>query len=55
MRVLGSSVDINQIHVSSSKKGDEVPEMASKAHKLMHRFTDDEIKAKMDAAEVESS
>ena len=29
--------------------------MASKAHKLMHRFTDDEVKAKMDAAEAESN
>lgn len=47
--------DTPVIHVSSSKRGDELPELASKAHKLMHRFTDDEVKAKMDAAEAESN
>jgi hypothetical protein len=29
--------------------------MASRAKKLMHRFTDEEVKAQMDAAERESN
>lgn len=33
--------------------GEELVEKAAKAKKLMHRFTADEVKAKMDAAEEE--
>lgn len=45
-------VDLIQIHVSNSKKPEEVPELSAKANKLMHRFTEEEVKAKMDAAEA---
>jgi muramoyltetrapeptide carboxypeptidase LdcA involved in peptidoglycan recycling len=43
-----------QIHVSRSEKGEELPEAASRAKKLMHRFTDEEVKAVMDSVEQES-
>jgi len=32
-------------------KGDELPELASKAKKLMHRFSPEDVKAKMDDVE----
>lgn len=37
-----------QIHIKDSSKGEELPEHAAKAVKLMHRFTEEEVKAKMD-------
>ncbi|KAN0117416.1 hypothetical protein V8E51_003393 [Hyaloscypha variabilis] len=43
--------DTPVIHINSSKKGEEVPELASKAKKLMHRFSPEEVKAKMDDVE----
>lgn len=47
-------VDLMQIHVSNSKEPEEVPEFSAKAKKLMHRFTEEEVKAKMDAAEADA-
>lgn len=32
---------------------EEVPGLSAKAKKLMHRFTEEEVKAKMDAAEAD--
>lgn len=43
-----------KIHVSSSKEGEEVPELVSKAKKLMHRFTAEEVMAKMNEVEKEN-
>lgn len=43
------------IHVSSSTTGEESPELASKAKKLMHRFTAEQVTAKMDEVEKEES
>ncbi|KAG4425675.1 hypothetical protein IFR04_001137 [Cadophora malorum] len=43
--------DTPVVHISRSKLGEEDPAMSAKAIKLMHRFTADEIKAKMDVAE----
>lgn len=40
-----------QIHVAKASNPEEHPQAASQAIKLMHRFTEDEVKAKMDAAE----
>lgn len=40
-----------QIHVSKSGCPEEDPKLASKALKLMHRFTPDQVKAMMDKAE----
>lgn len=40
-----------QIHVSKSGSLEEDPKLASKALKLMHRFTPDQVKAMMDKAE----
>ena len=40
-----------QIHVSRAELGAEDPAKASKAVKLMHRFTPDQVMAKMDAVE----
>lgn len=45
------STNLLQIHISTSKEGEELPELASKAKKLMHRFSAEEVKAKMDATE----
>jgi len=47
-------IDNIQIHVSKAKEDEEVPALSAKAKKLMHRFTEDEVKAKMDAAEASS-
>jgi len=43
--------DSVQIHISRSKEGQELPELASKAKKLMHRFSAEEVKSKMDEVE----
>lgn len=43
--------DTPVIHINSSKKGEELPELASKVKKLMHRFSPEEVEAKMDAVE----
>lgn len=40
-----------QIHINNSTEGDELPETAPKAKKLMHRFSAEDVKAKMDAVE----
>jgi hypothetical protein len=42
-----------QIHVSSEGGGEERSELAAEAKKLMHRFTEEEVKRKMN--EVEGS
>jgi len=42
------------IHIRSSREVEELPEWASRAVKLMHRFTEEEVKAKMDIVEQES-
>ena len=44
-----------QIHISSSKEEEEIPNLASKAKKLMHRFSAEEVKAKMDEVEEPSA
>lgn len=41
--------------MNASKKGEEDPTLAAKALKLMHRFGEDEVKAKMDAVEQSST
>jgi hypothetical protein len=46
--------NIMKIHVSSSTKNQEVPELVSEAKKLMHRFTTEEVMAKMDEVEKEN-
>ncbi|KAJ1333841.1 glutaredoxin family protein [Microdochium nivale] len=43
--------DTPVIHVAKASNPEEHPQAASQAIKLMHRFTEDEVKAKMDAAE----
>ncbi|KAK6842677.1 glutaredoxin domain containing protein [Apiospora arundinis] len=43
--------DVPVIHVSRAVAPEEHPKSASKALKLMHRFTVDEVQAKMDVAE----
>ncbi|KAH7026453.1 uncharacterized protein B0I36DRAFT_158801 [Microdochium trichocladiopsis] len=43
--------DTPVIHVAKASAPKEHPGMASQALKLMHRFTEEEVKAKMDAAE----
>ncbi|KAI0172183.1 hypothetical protein GGR52DRAFT_457912 [Hypoxylon sp. FL1284] len=43
--------DVPVIHISKSSMPMEHPQYASKAVKLMHRFTPDEVKAKMDLIE----
>ncbi|OTB19772.1 hypothetical protein K445DRAFT_149936 [Daldinia sp. EC12] len=43
--------DVPVIHVSKSSAPEEHPDSASKAVKLMHRFTADQVKAKMDLVE----
>jgi hypothetical protein len=48
-------IDFKQIHINSSKKGEELPELASKVKKLLHRFSPEEVEAKMDAVENEDA
>ncbi|KAK8048609.1 glutaredoxin domain-containing protein [Apiospora phragmitis] len=43
--------DVPVIHVSKATAPKEDPKSASKALKLMHRLTAEEVQAKMDAAE----
>ncbi|GAB1311084.1 Glutaredoxin-like protein (Fragment) [Madurella fahalii] len=43
--------DVPVIHISKAQSPEEDPGLSSKAIKLMHRFTADEVEAKMDAAE----
>ncbi|KAI0900106.1 hypothetical protein F4806DRAFT_278360 [Annulohypoxylon nitens] len=43
--------DVPVIHISKSSTPEEHPQSASKAIKLMHRFTTDQVKAKMDLVE----
>lgn len=40
-----------QIHISKTSAPEEKPEQVSQALKLMHRFTPEQVKAKMDEAE----
>ncbi|KAH8599035.1 hypothetical protein B0O99DRAFT_505389 [Bisporella sp. PMI_857] len=40
--------DTPVIHISSSKQGEERTSLAGKAVKLMHRFTEEQVKSKMD-------
>ncbi|KAI1505256.1 hypothetical protein F5X99DRAFT_405149 [Biscogniauxia marginata] len=43
--------DVPVIHINKSSAPEEHPQAASKAVKLMHRFTTDQVRAKMDAVE----
>ena len=40
-----------QIHIGKATSPEEQPDKASSAVKLMHRFTVDEVKSKMDQVE----
>jgi hypothetical protein len=40
-----------QIHISKAQVPEEDPKLSTKAVKLMHRFTVDEVMAKMDSVE----
>jgi len=40
-----------QVHISRADSAEEDPSLASKAVKLMHRFTPEDIQAKMDEVE----
>jgi hypothetical protein len=42
---------IVQVHISKAEAGEEDINKASKAIKLMHRFTEDQVEAKMDQVE----
>ncbi|KAJ9157354.1 hypothetical protein NKR23_g787 [Pleurostoma richardsiae] len=44
-------MDVPVIHISKADSPEEDPKLSSKALKLMHRFTPEEVEAKMDAAE----
>ncbi|KAL2165623.1 hypothetical protein VTG60DRAFT_4244 [Thermothelomyces hinnuleus] len=43
--------DVPVIHISRASSPEEDPRLASKAVKLMHRFTAEEVMAKMDSVE----
>ncbi|KAI1386740.1 uncharacterized protein F4822DRAFT_325411 [Hypoxylon trugodes] len=43
--------DVPVIHINKSSAPEEHPQSASKAIKLMHRFTPDQVQAKMDVVE----
>ena len=45
------STDAQQIHVSKADREDDIPELAGKAEKLMHRFTPQEVHEKMNHVE----
>lgn len=45
------SLTPRQIHVSKADSLEEDPQLAPKALKLMHRFTQEQVKAMMDKAE----
>lgn len=40
-----------QIHISKTLSPEEDPKLASEALRIMHRFTPEQVKAKMDEAE----
>ncbi|CAK7270876.1 hypothetical protein SEPCBS57363_004326 [Sporothrix epigloea] len=44
-------LDVPVIHISRTTAGEEDPQKASKAVKLMHRFSPDDVQAKMNAVE----
>lgn len=44
-----------QIHISKASSPEEDPKLVSKALKLMHRFTPEQVKAMMDKAEEGST
>ena len=54
-RELYADGTMSKIHVSSSKGNEEVPELAAKAKKLMHRFSAEQVRAKMDEVDKEAS
>ncbi len=41
----------DKIHISKAQSPEEDPKLSSKASRLMHRLTVDEVMAKMDAVE----
>ncbi|KAL2130313.1 hypothetical protein VTI74DRAFT_6639 [Chaetomium olivicolor] len=43
--------DVPVIHISKAQASEEDPKLSSKAAKLMHRFTVEEVMSKMDAVE----
>ncbi|KAK3330149.1 hypothetical protein B0H66DRAFT_527516 [Apodospora peruviana] len=43
--------DVPVIHISKAKQPEEDPKLSTKAVKLMHRFSPDEVQAKMDVVE----
>ncbi|KAL2260764.1 hypothetical protein VTK26DRAFT_5139 [Humicola hyalothermophila] len=43
--------DVPVIHISKTQSPDEEPRLSSKAVKLMHRFTPEQVMAKMDDVE----
>jgi len=43
--------DVPVIHISKSQQPEEDPKLSSKAVKLMHRFTPEQVQAKMDEVE----
>lgn len=43
----------SQIHINKVGAPEEDPRFATKARKLMHRFTPEQVKAQMDEAEKE--
>ncbi|ROW11165.1 hypothetical protein VMCG_00991 [Cytospora schulzeri] len=45
--------DVPVIHINKVGAPEEDPQFASKARKLMHRFTPEQVKAQMDEAEKE--
>ncbi|KAH6678369.1 hypothetical protein B0J14DRAFT_320828 [Halenospora varia] len=47
--------DTPVIHVNRTELGEERPELSSKALKLMHRFSAEQIQEKMDAAESKTN
>jgi hypothetical protein len=44
-------LNLCQIHISKAKTSAEDPALSGKAVKLMHRFTSEDVQAKMDAVE----
>ncbi|CAK7268445.1 hypothetical protein SEPCBS119000_003062 [Sporothrix epigloea] len=48
-------LDVPVIHISKATAGEEDPQKASKAVKLMHRFSPEDVQAKMDAVEKAES
>ncbi|KAH6619797.1 hypothetical protein B0J18DRAFT_254147 [Chaetomium sp. MPI-SDFR-AT-0129] len=43
--------DVPVIHIAKASSPEEIPSLSSKAVKLMHRFTVEEVMAKMDSVE----